>query len=112
MGTHSIAVTDDTFEAEVLKASDPVLVDFWAEWCPPCKAMSPLVDELAAEMGGKVKVVKVNIDQSPQAPTTYNVRGIPTFMVFKGGKLVETKVGGMPKAQLTAWVESAMKKEG
>jgi thioredoxin 1 len=84
----------------------PVVVDFWAEWCGPCKQLSPLVDELAAEMAGKVKVVKVNIDESPDAPTKYGVRGIPTLMIFKGGEVTDTKVGGMPKSQLSEWVES------
>jgi thioredoxin 1 len=103
----SIAVNDDNFEAEVINSDTPVIVDFWAEWCGPCKAMSPLVDELAGEMAGKVKVVKVNIDESPNAPTKYGVRGIPTFMVFKGGEVAETKVGGMSKDDLKAWAESA-----
>ena len=103
----SIAVNDDNFEAEVINSDTPVIVDFWAEWCGPCKAMSPLVDELAGEMAGKVKVVKVNIDESPNAPTKYGVRGIPTFMVFKGGEVSETKVGGMSKDDLKAWAESA-----
>lgn len=103
----SIAVNDDNFETEVINSDTPVIVDFWAEWCGPCKAMSPLVDELAGEMEGKVKVVKVNIDESPNAPTKYGVRGIPTFMVFKGGEVAETKVGGMSKDDLKAWAESA-----
>jgi len=103
----SIAVTDENFEAEVLKADEPVLVDFWAEWCGPCKSLSPLVDELADEMQGKIKVVKVNIDEAPEAPTKYGVRGIPTLMIFKGGEVVDTRVGGMPKSQLSEWVESA-----
>lgn len=101
----SLAVTDADFEAQVLKAEGPVLVDFWAEWCGPCKALSPVIDELASDMGSKVKVVKINIDQAPEAPTKYGVRGIPTLMIFKGGKVVDTRVGGLPKAQLAAWVE-------
>jgi thioredoxin 1 len=101
-------VTDQNFESEVLKADGPVVVDFWAEWCGPCKVMSPLVDALATEMGDKVKVVKVNIDENPNAPTKYGVRGIPTFMVFKGGQLVDTKVGSMSKTQLTDWVSSTV----
>ena len=100
------SVSDKNFDAEVLKADGPVVVDFWAEWCGPCKAMSPLVDELAREMGPKVKVVKINIDESPNAPTQYGVRGIPTFMVFKGGQVVDTRVGGMSKGALTEWVQS------
>lgn len=100
----SIAVKDSTFEAEVLKAEGPVVVDFWAEWCGPCKALSPLVDEVATELQGKVKIVKVNIDESPDAPTKYGVRGIPTLMLFKDGQVVDTRVGGMPKSQLSEWI--------
>lgn len=102
----STNVTDTNFEEEVLKSDLPVVVDFWAEWCGPCKALSPLIDELAGDMNGKVKVVKVNIDEAPEAPTKYGVRGIPTLMIFKGGEVVGTRVGGMPKSQLTEWVES------
>jgi len=101
-------VNDKNFDSEVLKADGPVMVDFWAEWCGPCKAMSPLVDELAGEMGPKLKVVKVNIDESPNAPTQYGVRGIPTFMIFKGGQVVDTRIGGMSKSQLSEWVESVL----
>ncbi|HRQ61806.1 MAG TPA: thioredoxin [Alphaproteobacteria bacterium] len=100
----SIAVKDSTFEAEVLKADGPVVVDFWAEWCGPCKALSPLIDEVAGELAGKVKIVKVNIDESPDAPTKYGVRGIPTLMLFKDGQVVDTRVGGMPKSQLSEWI--------
>ena len=104
----SIAVNDSQFEAEVLKADEPVLVDFWAEWCGPCKMLSPLVDQLADDLKGRVKVVKVNIDEAPEAPTKYGVRGIPTLMIFKEGQVVDTRVGGMPKGQLTEWVEGAV----
>lgn len=104
----SVAVNDEKFESEVLQADLPVLVDFWAEWCGPCKALSPLVDELASELSGKVKVVKVNIDESPEAPSKYGVRGIPTLMLFKGGKVIDTRVGGMPKSQLAEWVEDTL----
>ncbi|MGQ0527965.1 MAG: thioredoxin [Alphaproteobacteria bacterium] len=97
------AVTDTDFESEVLQAEGPVVVDFWAEWCGPCKALSPLMDEVANEMKN-VKIVKVNIDQAPQAPSRYGVRGIPTLMIFKGGQVVATRVGGMPKQQLTSWI--------
>jgi thioredoxin 1 len=100
-------VTDKNFEQEVLKSDGVVIVDFWAEWCGPCKAMSPVVDELASELKGKVKVVKVNIDESPEAPTTYGVRGIPTFMAFKGGQLKDTRVGSMSKSQLADWISAA-----
>ncbi|MGB4058303.1 MAG: thioredoxin [Alphaproteobacteria bacterium] len=100
----SLAVTDNNFEAEVLKAEGPVLVDFWAEWCGPCKALSPVIDQLSEELSGKVKIVKVNIDQAPNAPTKYGVRGIPTLMIFKNGEIIDTRVGGMPKAQLAEWI--------
>ena len=101
----SVAVTDENFEAEVLKSDTPVVVDFWAEWCGPCKQLSPVIDEVAGEMAGKVKVVKINIDEAPEAPTKYGVRGIPTLMIFKGGEVVDTRVGGMPKSQLTEWID-------
>ncbi len=101
-------VSDDSFESDVLNSGDTVIVDFWAEWCGPCKALSPLVDELASEMEGKAKIVKMNIDENPNTPTKFGVRGIPTLMVFKGGEVVETKVGGMSKAQLQEWAESAV----
>ena len=101
-------VTDADFEKDVLNASDTVIVDFWAEWCGPCKALSPLVDELAEEIKGKARVVKMNIDDNPNTPTKYGVRGIPTLMVFKGGQVVETKVGGMSKAQLQQWAEASV----
>ena len=102
----SVNVSDADFENEVLKADGPVMVDFWAEWCGPCKALSPIVDEVANEVAGKMKVVKVNIDENPNAPTKYGVRGIPTLMVFKDGELVDTKVGGMSKGQLNDWLGS------
>jgi thioredoxin 1 len=102
----SVNVSDADFENEVLKSSEPVMVDFWAEWCGPCKALSPIVDEVANEVAGKMKVVKINIDENPNAPTKYGVRGIPTLMVFKDGELVDTKVGGMSKTQLNEWLES------
>ena len=98
------AVNDQEFEAEVLNAEGLVMVDFWAEWCGPCKNLMPIVEEVAQEMGSKVKIVKVNIDESPEAPTKYGVRGIPTLMVFKAGKVIDTRVGGMPKSQLADWL--------
>ena len=104
----SLAATDTNFETEVLKAEGPVLVDFWAEWCGPCKMLSPIVDELSNDLQGRVKVVKVNIDENPHTPTKYGVRGIPTLMLFKGGNLAATKVGALPKAQLAEWVESQL----
>ncbi len=99
-------VTDATFETEVLKASGPVVVDFWAEWCGPCRMLGPVLDEVAEELKGRVKVVKINIDDSPETPTRYGVRGIPTLMLFRDGQLVDTRVGGMPKGQLSSWIES------
>ena len=101
-------VSDSSFETDVLKSGETVIVDFWAEWCGPCKALGPLVDELADEMQGKVKIVKMNIDENPHTPTKYGVRGIPTLMVFKGGEVTETKVGGMSKADLSEWAEQAV----
>lgn len=101
----SLAVTDTDFENEVLQSDKPVVVDFWAEWCGPCKQLSPVVDEVAAEMKDAVKVVKVNIDEAPEAPTKYGVRGVPTLMIFKGGEVIDTRVGGMPKSQLQEWIE-------
>ena len=108
MSEHIHYVTDDSFAAEVLQAQQPVLLDFWAEWCGPCKVLGPLVDELSNDLQGKAKVVKVNIDESPNAPTTYGVRGIPTLMVFKNGQVTDTRVGSMSKSQLTEWAESVL----
>ncbi|MBA44520.1 MAG: thioredoxin [Magnetococcales bacterium] len=100
--------TDSSFESDVIKSEQPVLVDFWAEWCGPCKMVSPILEELAGEFGDKVKIVKVNIDENPETPTKLGVRGIPTLMVFKGGELVSTKVGAMPKQAMSEWVSSAL----
>ena len=104
----SVDINDGNFESEVLQADGPVVVDFWAEWCGPCKAMLPVIEELAEEQGDKLKIVKVNIDESPNTPTKYGVRGVPTFMVFKGGQVVDTRVGGMSKGQFSEWVESVL----
>jgi thioredoxin 1 len=103
-----IAVTDSNFDAEVLRASGPVLVDFWAEWCGPCRMIAPFLEELATEMAGKVTVAKVNIDENPQTPMKYGVRGIPTVILFKGGQVAATKVGALPKSKLYEWVESVL----
>ncbi len=102
----ALATTDKNFEKDVLKSDLPVLVDFWAEWCGPCRQLMPHVEELSKQMGDKVKVVKVNIDENPDTPTSYGVRGIPTLIVFKDGKPVATKVGSLPKTSLFEWVQS------
>jgi len=104
----AISISDDSFEQDVLQADGPVMVDFWAEWCGPCKALAPLVDELSEEVGDKLKVVKVNIDENPNSPTKYSVRGIPTLMIFKDGEVVDTRVGGLSKTQLSEWVKAAI----
>jgi thioredoxin 1 len=102
------AVSDSTFDAEVLRANEPVLVDFWAEWCGPCKMIAPFLDELATEMAGRVTIAKVNIDENPQTPRKYGVRGIPTMILFRGGQVAATKIGALPKSKLKEWVESAL----
>ncbi len=99
-------ITDDEFDGAVLKSSQPILVDFWAEWCGPCKQIGPILDEIANDMAGKVTIAKVNIDQNPESPQKYGVRGIPTMILFKDGKAVATKVGSMPKSQLVEWLNS------
>ncbi len=104
----TIKVTDDSFEQDVLKASGPVLVDFWAEWCGPCKMIAPALDELAREYEGKVTVAKLNIDENPGTPGKYGVRGIPTLMLFKDGSVAATKIGALPKGALFQWVDSAL----
>jgi thioredoxin 1 len=106
MATHK--VSDQSFDADVLKSDVPVVVDFWAEWCGPCKMIGPALEEIAAAMGEKVKIVKINIDENPQAPSKYGVRGIPTLMVFKGGQVASTKVGAAPKGQLQSWIEQSI----
>lgn len=104
----SIHVSDQDFEKDVLKAQGHVLVDFWAEWCGPCKQLSPVLDEISDEMKDKLTVAKVNIDQNPDAPQKYGVRGIPTLILFKDGEAVATKVGSMPKSKLVEWLESVV----
>ena len=101
-------VTDKDFDSEVIKSSQPVLVDFWAEWCGPCRALTPSIDALASEKGAKLKVVKVNIDENPEAPTKYGVRSIPALLIFKNGQVIAQTVGAMPKTDLFKWVDSAI----
>ena len=104
MGTR--AVTDQNFATEVLGAGKPVLVDFWAEWCGPCRMIAPALEEIAGEIGERVEIVKLNIDENPETPGHYGVRGIPTMVLFKGGKLVAQKVGAAPRSQIQQWLEA------
>ena len=99
-------VTDENFETEVLKANKPTLVDFWAEWCGPCKQIGPILEEISDEKKDLVNVYKMNIDNNPEIPQKYGVRGIPTLMFFNDGKLIDTKVGSLPKSSLNAWIEN------
>jgi thioredoxin 1 len=102
------AVTDATFDAEVLKSEVPVLVDFWATWCGPCKAIGPVVEEMAAKYQGKAKVVKVNTDENPKTPSQYNIRSIPTLLVFKGGKVVDQIVGAAPRDKIEGMITKSL----
>lgn len=104
----TIKVNDENFENDVLKSGTPVLVDFWAEWCGPCKQIGPALEDLAAEMGDKITVAKVNIEEAPNTPSKYGVRSIPTLMIFKDGQQVATKVGAAEKSKLYSWVESVL----
>ena len=99
-------VSDQTFESEVLQSGTPVLVDYWAEWCGPCKAIHPILEEIAGEYSGRVKIAKLNIDENPDTPPKYGIRGIPTLMLFKDGNVEATKVGALSKSQLTAFIDS------
>lgn len=106
MSEHIHYVTDANFEAEVLQSATPVLVDYWAEWCGPCKMIAPILDDVAKEYDGKLKVAKLNIDENQETPAKYGIRGIPTLMLFKGGNIEATKVGALSKSQLAAFIDS------
>lgn len=106
MSEHILYVTDSTFDAEVQKSTTPVLVDYWADWCGPCKMIAPILDEVAKEYAGRLKVAKLNIDDNTETPRRYGIRGIPTLMLFKDGNVEATKVGALSKSQLTAFIDS------
>ena len=106
MSERIVHVTDDSFENEVLKSAQPVLVDYWADWCGPCKMIAPTLDLIAEEYAGRIKVAKLNIDHNPNTPPRYGIRGIPTLMLFKDGEVEATKVGAVSKSQLTAFIDS------
>ena len=108
MSEHLLAVTDQSFEQQVLKASMPVLVDFWAAWCGPCKMIAPILEEIAPEYAGKLTIAKMDVDQNTLIPTQYGVRGIPTLLLFKDGELVATKVGALSKSQLKVFIDSSL----
>jgi thioredoxin 1 len=103
-----IHLSDDTFQKEVIESSIPVLVDYWAEWCGPCKMIAPILDDLVSDYDGKLKIAKLNIDENPQTPTKFGIRGIPTLMIFKDGNPEATKVGALSKSQLTAFIDSTI----
>ena len=106
MSSNITHVTDDSFESEVLSADTPVLVDYWAEWCGPCKAIAPVLEQIAQEYDGKLRIAKLNIDDNPSTPPKYGIRGIPTLMLFKGGNVEATKVGALSESQLAAFLDS------
>ena len=104
----TVPVSDGSFDDDVLKSEKPVVVDFWAEWCGPCKMIAPALEEISSELGDKVTVAKVNIDDNPKTPAAYGVRGIPTLMLFKDGQVAAMKIGALPKGDLKAWIESSI----
>jgi len=101
-------ITDASFDADVLQAAQPVLVDYWAEWCGPCKMIAPILDEVAKDYNGRLSIAKMNVDQNREVPAKFGIRGIPTLMIFKGGQLAATKVGALSKAQLTAFIDGQL----
>ena len=101
-------ITDDSFEQAVVNAEVPVVVDYWAEWCAPCREIAPALEEIATELAGRVTIAKMNVDENPQTPSKFGVRGIPTLMLFKGGEVASTKIGALPKGKIKAWIEAAI----